>query len=278
MAPVLLIISIMYIRVFAFLVAACTLSAAISHASAAGESDRASGSAIVREMNLARQNPALYASYIEELRGYFQGNLLVLPGRIPFRTKEGTRALDEAIQFLRSTQPQAPIAFSPGMSRAAADHCADQAGGGMSHKGRDWSSTGDRISRYGTWSGTWGENLSCGRRGARETMIALIVDDGCARGSTGIISSTRASIMPERRSARTRSIAQFAASNLPAGTPRATKSIEPRRWLFVRKIVAARWRERRSSRPTACNEQPAAWAAAAVSSREPLPCCLRREP
>jgi len=64
------------------------------------------------------------------------------------------------------------------MSRAAADHCADQAGGGMSHKGRDRSSTGDRISRYGTWSGAWGENLSCGRRGARETVIALIVDDG----------------------------------------------------------------------------------------------------
>ncbi len=48
----------------------------------------------------------------------------------------------------------------------------------MSHKGRDRSSTGDRISRYGTWSGGWGENLSCGRRGARETVIALIVDDG----------------------------------------------------------------------------------------------------
>ena len=48
----------------------------------------------------------------------------------------------------------------------------------MSHKGRDRSSTGDRISRYGTWSGAWGENLSCGRRGARETVIALIVDDG----------------------------------------------------------------------------------------------------
>ncbi len=48
----------------------------------------------------------------------------------------------------------------------------------MSHKGRDRSSTGDRISRYGTWSGAWGENLLCGRRGARETVIALIVDDG----------------------------------------------------------------------------------------------------
>ncbi len=48
----------------------------------------------------------------------------------------------------------------------------------MSHGGRGGSNTGDRINRYGMWSGTWGENLSCGRRGARETVIALIVDDG----------------------------------------------------------------------------------------------------
>jgi uncharacterized protein YkwD len=137
-----------------------------------------SGNAVVREMNLARQNPTLYATYIEELRTHFQGNLIVQPGRVPFRTKEGVRALDEAIRFLRSTSPQAPLTFSPGMSRAAADHCAEQSGGGMSHTGRGGSNTGERINRYGFWSGTWGENLSCGRQGARETVIALIVDDG----------------------------------------------------------------------------------------------------
>lgn len=145
---------------------------------AATASDAESGSAVVHEMNLARQNPALYANYIEELRSSFQGNLLVIPGRIPMRTKEGVRAIDEAVRFLRSTSPQAPLQFSAGMSHAAADHCAEQAGGGMTHSGRGGSNTGDRINRYGMWSGTWGENLSCGRQGARETVIALIVDDG----------------------------------------------------------------------------------------------------
>ncbi len=137
-----------------------------------------SGSAIVREMNMARQNPALYATFIEEMRGNFQGNLLVVPGRIPLRTKEGTRALDDAIRFLRSASPEAPLIFSPGMSRAATDHCAEQAGGGMSHAGRGGSNTGDRINRYGTWSGMWGENLACGRSSAREIVMALIIDDG----------------------------------------------------------------------------------------------------
>ena len=144
----------------------------------ASAADDISSSAIVQEMNLARQNPALYASFIEELRSRFQGTLLVIPGRLALRTKEGTRALDEAIRFLRTASPQLPLTYSRGMSRAAADHCAEQAGGGMSHRGRGGSSTGDRINRYGTWSGTWGENLSCGRSSGREIVMALIIDDG----------------------------------------------------------------------------------------------------
>ena len=144
----------------------------------AASSEGSTAAAIVREMNLARQNPSIYAGFIAELRGHFDGNMLVLPGLTPLRTKEGVRALDEAINFLRSASPQAPLTFSRGMSRAAADHCAEQAGGGMSHSGRGGSNTGARINRYGTWSGTWGENLSCGRAGAREIVMALIIDDG----------------------------------------------------------------------------------------------------
>ena len=46
----------------------------------------------------------------------------------------------------------------------------------MSHNAG--GSTGSRISRYGTFSGSWGENISCGKQSAREIVIALIVDDG----------------------------------------------------------------------------------------------------
>ena len=175
MAPQVLIISIVQRNVSFLLVLLTSTLLATSQANAS-EASGTSGSAIVREMNLARQNPAQYAAYLEELRGNFQGNLLARPGRIPLRTKEGVRAVDEAIRFLSSTSPRSALVFSPGMSRAAADHCAAQAGGGMSHKAG--GNTAARISRYGTYSGTWGENISCGRSGARETVIALIVDDG----------------------------------------------------------------------------------------------------
>ena len=137
-----------------------------------------SARAVIREMNLARQNPALYATFVQELRGRITGNILVLPGHTKIRMKEGTAALDEAIQFLRTAQPQAPLTLSPGMCRAAADHCADQAAGGFGHEGRDRSHAGDRIARYGTVSGGWGENISYGKSSARDVVLALIIDDG----------------------------------------------------------------------------------------------------
>ena len=140
--------------------------------------DTSSGRAVIREMNLARQNPALYATFVQELRGQMNGNVLVLPGRTRIRTKEGTGAVDEAIRFLKSAQPLPPLAVSAGMNRAAADHCADQANGGFGHEGRDRSHGGDRIARYGSVSGGWAENISYGKSSARDVVIALIIDDG----------------------------------------------------------------------------------------------------
>jgi len=140
--------------------------------------DAASGRAVVREMNLARQNPGLYATFVQELRSRMSGNVLVLPGHTRLRTKEGTAALDEAIRFLQSAQPLPPLTLSRGMSQAAADHCADQADGGFGHEGKDRSHAGQRIARYGNFSGSWGENISYGKSTARDVVLALIIDDG----------------------------------------------------------------------------------------------------
>ena len=173
MAPGLLIISIMSARVFAPL-----FLFAITYTCNAAEDGRVTASSLVREMNLARQNPARYATYIEELRSHFDGKYIGYPGRTRVRTKEGTRALDDAIRFLRNVRPQTPLTFSPGMSRACADHCVDQIGGQMGHDGSDRSTPGMRISRYGQWGGGWGENLAYGQTNARDIVMALIIDDG----------------------------------------------------------------------------------------------------
>ena len=162
---------------FPLFCSALCLVAAFNRAAASDESS-VTPSALVREMNIARQNPALYASYIEDLRSHFDGRSLVLPGGTRVRSKEGTRALDEAIRFLRHSRPESPLILSTGMCRAAADHCADQTSGRMGHGGSDRSTPGSRISRYGEWGGGWAENIAYGKTNARDIIMALIIDDG----------------------------------------------------------------------------------------------------
>jgi uncharacterized protein YkwD len=158
---------------------ALSLLGLVSITSNTGAADPSvSAASLVREMNVARQTPGLYAGYIEELRAHFDGRYIVYPGGTRVPTKEGVRALDDAIRFLRHAQPQSPLNFSAGMSRAAADHCADQTNGRMGHDGSDRSSPGIRISRYGEWGGGWGENIAYGKTNARDIIMALIIDDG----------------------------------------------------------------------------------------------------
>jgi uncharacterized protein YkwD len=151
---------------------------ALSAFAAEKDEDLASARAVIREMNLARQNPDLYATFMQELRSRMNGNVLVLPGHTRIRTKEGTAAVDDAIRFLQNAQPLPPLTLSRGMSRAAADHCTDQVDGAFGHEGKDRSHAGQRIARYGNFSGGWGENISYGKSSARDVVLALIIDDG----------------------------------------------------------------------------------------------------
>ncbi|MFL6516254.1 MAG: CAP domain-containing protein [Chthoniobacterales bacterium] len=145
---------------------------------AAAEEASVTAASLLREMNMARQNPASYATYIEEMRSHFDGRQLVLPGGTRIHTKEGVRALDEAVRFLHHVRPEGALALSPGMCRASADHCADQASGRRGHDGSDRSTPASRINRYGDWGGGWGENLAYGKTNARDIIMALIIDDG----------------------------------------------------------------------------------------------------
>ena len=128
------------------------------------EHESVSATAVVRELNLARENPKLYATFVAESR--------------PFHMIEHGRAVDEAVRFLQKTHPLPPLTLSAGMCHASADHCAEQINGQLGHEGSDRSHGGERISRYGNWSTTWGENISYSRKTAREVVLALIIDDG----------------------------------------------------------------------------------------------------
>jgi uncharacterized protein YkwD len=130
----------------------------------AADPEQVSAAAVLREVNLARENPSFYATFVAESR--------------PFHMIEHGRAVDEAVRFLKRARPLPPLTLSSGMSRAAADHCAEQTDGQTGHDGNDRSTPGDRISRYGTWSVSWGENISYGQNTARGIVLTLIIDDG----------------------------------------------------------------------------------------------------
>jgi uncharacterized protein YkwD len=158
-------------RLIRFTFAVTTLAAALTTASA--ENGSVTGTAVIREMNLARQNPPAYAQFLEDLRAHFNGRFLVLPGQTRIYTREGLGAVDEAIRVLRSTKPIQPLTLSPGMCRGAGDHCAGQVGGTIGH-----GNPASRMNRYGTWTSAWGENISYGKHSARDIVLALIIDDG----------------------------------------------------------------------------------------------------
>ena len=150
-----------------------------SRRTVAGKSKTVTPEDVLRELNLARQNPARYAAVLEQLRPLYNGKYLIKPGRVRLVTKEGFRAVEEAIRFLKTARPVPAFRLSKGMSRAALDHVHEQGwNGNTGHRGTDGSTPDKRLARYGTWLHTMGENISYGSENARDVVIDLIVDDG----------------------------------------------------------------------------------------------------
>ena len=136
---------------------------------------------IVGEINIARTRPAEYAAYLEQLRSLYSGKEYRRPGKPGLLTEEGTKALDEAIAFLRAARPAPALALSLGMCSGARELVRDQsASGATGHQGADGSFCEQRAQRFGSWSEPIGENLSYGDDTARERVLTLLIDDGFA--------------------------------------------------------------------------------------------------
>jgi uncharacterized protein YkwD len=135
---------------------------------------------IIDEMNLARTEPQKYAAFIEEYKKYYNGNRLTIPGRQKaIVTNEGITAVDEAITYLRATQPLPGFEVARGVCSAASDHAKDLAGKGFTgHRGSDGSTPNARVDRYGQWEAAIGETVVYEVSTARQIIISLIIDDG----------------------------------------------------------------------------------------------------
>lgn len=136
---------------------------------------------IIKEINLARANPAKYAEHLLVYRGYYKGSEVHFPGGRVLATNEGLRAVDEAIAFLKAAKALPAYELRHGMVRGARDHLTDLKTSGKSgHRGSDGSLPADRLGRYGTLNGGVGEDIVYQSQSPRDSVIGLIIDDGVA--------------------------------------------------------------------------------------------------
>jgi uncharacterized protein YkwD len=136
---------------------------------------------LLSEINQARANPQVFASYLEKLKPLFKGREYKTE-TLAVTTEEGWSAVEDAITFLRAAKPVGPLSTSDGLYLAAIAHVKDQSGSGAT--GHKTSSSGglveDRVKPFGNWQGGIGENLSYGNESARDRLLTWLIDDGFA--------------------------------------------------------------------------------------------------
>jgi len=125
----------------------------------------ATDAAVLAEINLARTQPAGYASIVE-------ARMRALPGA------DG-RCVAETVAFLERQRPLDPLQSTQGLSMSAREQVSSQgATGAIGHRGPDGSTPWSRMARWGQWTGRAGENISYGYMDARTIVVTLIVDQG----------------------------------------------------------------------------------------------------
>ncbi|MHA6719258.1 CAP domain-containing protein [Sphingomonas sp. RS6] len=135
--------------------------------------------AVLDRINAIRADPHRYADELRDYRRYFRGRLLLLPGDdAGVITREGTSAVDEAIDFLERQAPLPPLDPGALLARAAKDYALDQGAlGANGHVDRHGAGPGERVRRIG--GGIFvGEGIAYGADDPDAVVRQLIIDDG----------------------------------------------------------------------------------------------------
>jgi uncharacterized protein YkwD len=94
-------------------------------------------------------------------------------------TKEGEKAVIEAIKFLEKQKPLKPLKFSEELASAAKDHVVDSGANGIiTNVGSTGLRPEEYIAKYGRIDSTWAESAIYGAINAKEIIERLIVSDG----------------------------------------------------------------------------------------------------
>ena len=121
------------------------------------------------------------AKKLELVRTYLDPdtNILSEPNKIQIQMVEGDNVFKEAIQFLKSLPPLQPLQWDQNLARSAQEHVDDIGPKGLLlYQSSDGTEPEDRISKYGTYVDSLGENIDFGPNDAMGVIISLTLDDG----------------------------------------------------------------------------------------------------
>lgn len=134
---------------------------------------------LLAEINYARTNPKEYADLLRKHLESFTDDKMFKEGGKLIMTNEGKKAVEEAIAFLEKQAPLSAVKISKGLTKAGRDHVADLGPlGKTGHYGQSGADPIKRLSKYGAYSGEFGENISYTPQSPRGHLMALIIDDG----------------------------------------------------------------------------------------------------
>ena len=132
-------------------------------------------------INKFRSNPRELARHLEKLKKYLDKNTNILsePDKIQIQMVEGENVFNEAIQYLKSLSPLPPFEWDDCLAQSAQEHVDDIGPKGLLlYQSSDGTEPEDRISKYGNYVDSLGENIDFGPNDEIGVIVSLTLDDG----------------------------------------------------------------------------------------------------
>jgi uncharacterized protein YkwD len=132
-------------------------------------------------LNEYRQNPKSLAKKLELIRTYLdpETNVLSEPNKIQIQMVEGDEVFKEAILYLKKLPPLPPLEWDENLAQSAMEHVSDIGPKGLLlYQSSNGMEPEERISKFGNYVESLGENIDFGPNDALGVIISLTLDDG----------------------------------------------------------------------------------------------------
>ena len=132
-------------------------------------------------INKFRANPKELARHLERLKKYLDTstNILSEPDKIQIQMVEGENVFNEAINFLKNLRPLPPLQWDDCLAQSAQEHVDDIGPKGLLlYQSSDGTEPEDRITKYGNYIESLGENIDFGPNDEIGVIVSLTLDDG----------------------------------------------------------------------------------------------------